>query len=52
MKVPVVCYSMYGHVYKLAEAAAGGARSVANMEAVLHRVPETLPEDVLERTSF
>jgi len=48
MKVLVVYYSMYGHVYKLAEAAAEGARSVANVEAVLRRVPETLPEDVLE----
>jgi NAD(P)H dehydrogenase (quinone) len=49
MKVLVVYYSMYGHVYKLAEAAAEGARSVANVEAVLRRVPETLPEDVLEK---
>jgi len=38
---------MYGHVYKLVEAAAEGARSVANVEAVLRRVPETLPKDVL-----
>ena len=49
MKVLVVYYSMYGHVYKLAEAAAEGTRSVANVEAVLRRVPETLPEDVLEK---
>ena len=49
MKVLVVYYSMYGHVYKLAEAAAEGARSVANVEAVLRRVPETLPEAVLEK---
>ena len=49
MKVLVVYYSMYGHVYKMVEAAAEGARSVANVEAVLHRVPETLSEDVLEK---
>ncbi len=49
MKVLVVYYSMYGHVYKLVEAAAEGAQSVANVEAVLRRVPETLPEDVLEK---
>ena len=48
MKVLVVYYSMYGHVYKLAEAAAEGAQSVANVEAVLRRVPETLSQDVLE----
>ena len=49
MKVLVVYYSMYGHVLKLAEAAAEGARSVASVEAVLYRVPETLSEDVLEK---
>ena len=49
MKVLVVYYSMYGHVYKLVEAAAEGARTVANVEAVLRRVPETLPEHVLEK---
>ncbi len=49
MKVLVVYYSMYGHVYKLAQAAAEGARSVENVEAMLRRVPETLPEEVLEK---
>ncbi|MFO7803596.1 MAG: NAD(P)H:quinone oxidoreductase [Desulfovermiculus sp.] len=49
MKVLVVYYSMYGHVYKLAEAAAEGARSVENVQATLRRVPETLPEEVLEK---
>jgi NAD(P)H dehydrogenase (quinone) len=49
MKVMVVYYSMYGHVLKLAEAAAEGVRSVADMEAILCRVPETLSEDVLEK---
>ena len=49
MKVLVVYYSMYGHVYKLVEAAAEGVQSVADVEAVLRRVPETLPEDVLEK---
>lgn len=49
MKLLVVYYSMYGHVYQLAQAAAEGARSVPNVESVLRRVPETLPEDVLEK---
>lgn len=49
MKVLVVYYSMYGHVYKMAEAAAEGARSVEDVEAVLRRVPETLPESALEK---
>ncbi|MDP8218830.1 MAG: hypothetical protein P9M03_08905 [Candidatus Theseobacter exili] len=42
MKMLIVYYSMYGHVYDLAEAAAEGAGSVANVEVVLRRVPETL----------
>lgn len=49
MKVLVVYYSMYGHVYALAQAAAEGARSVEGVEAILRRVPETLPEEVLEK---
>lgn len=49
MKVLIVYYSMYGHVYKMAEAAAEGARSVENVEAILYRVPETLPKEVLEK---
>lgn len=49
MKVLVVYYSMYGHVYKLAGAAVEGARSVENVEVTLRRVPETLPKEVLEK---
>lgn len=47
MKVLVVFYSMYGHVYKMAQAVAEGVREVPGAEAVLRRVPETLPEEVL-----
>jgi NAD(P)H dehydrogenase (quinone) len=49
MKILVAYYSMYGHVYKLAQAAAEGAKSVAGAEVSLKRVPETLPKDVLEK---
>lgn len=49
MKVLVLYYSMYGHVYKLVQAAAEGARSVGDVNAELRRVPETLPDDVLEK---
>ena len=49
MKVLVVYYSMYGHVYKLAEAATEGVLSVENVESPLRRVPETLPESLLEK---
>lgn len=49
MKVLVVYYSMYGHIYKLAEAVAEGARSVEGVDAELRRVPETLPQETIER---
>jgi NAD(P)H dehydrogenase (quinone) len=40
MKILIVYYSMYGHVLKLARAAAEGARTVAGVEVVLRRVQE------------
>lgn len=49
MKVLIVYYSMYGHIYKMVEAAAEGARAVEGTEVVIRRVPETLPMNVLEK---
>jgi NAD(P)H dehydrogenase (quinone) len=49
MKILVVYYSMYGHVHRMAEAVAEGARTVAGAEVALRRVPETLPAEVLEK---
>lgn len=49
-KIQVVFYSMYGHVYRLAEAVAAGAREVANTEVSLHQVPELVPDDVLQKS--
>lgn len=48
-KVLIVQYSLYGHIYKMAEAVAEGVREVQGCEAVIKRVPETLPEAVLEK---
>jgi len=47
MKVLIVFYSTYGHVYQMAKAVAEGAESVPGVEVELRRVPETLPDDVL-----
>lgn len=47
MKALVVFYSMYGHVYRMAEAVAEGVRGVPGAEATLRRVPETLSAEVL-----
>ncbi len=49
MKALVVFYSMYGHIYKMAEAIAEGIREVDGAEVVLKRVPETLPVEVLQK---
>jgi NAD(P)H dehydrogenase (quinone) len=47
MKVLVVFYSMYGHIYKMAQAIAEGAKAVPGTEVVMRRVPETLSDEVL-----
>lgn len=46
-KIQIVFYSMYGHVYRLAEAVAEGVRHVPNTEATLYQVPELVSEEVL-----
>ena len=47
MKVLIVYYSMYGHIYKMAEAVAEGVQQVPGCEAIIKRVPETLSSEVL-----
>lgn len=47
MKVLIVYYSMYGHIHKMAEAVAEGAKEIDGAEVEMRRVPETLSEKVL-----
>ena len=49
MKALVVFYSTYGHIYQMAEAVAEGVKQVSGAEVELRRVPETLPDGVLEQ---
>jgi len=49
INVQVVFYSMYGHVYQLAEAIAAGAREVEGATVSLYQVPELVPEAALEQ---
>lgn len=49
-KVQIVFYSMYGHVYRLAEAVAEGARGVKGAEVALYQVPELVPEEALVKS--
>ncbi|MBM4463617.1 MAG: NAD(P)H:quinone oxidoreductase [Chloroflexi bacterium] len=50
MKVKVVFYSMYGHIYRMAEAVAAGVREVEGAEVELLQVPELVPDAVLEKS--
>lgn len=48
MKVLIVYYSTYGNVYKMAKLVAEGVSEVAGAEPVLRRVPELMPESLVE----
>src|SRR3984893_5454722 len=47
--VQVIFYSMYGHVYKMAQAVAEGAKQVSGAEVSLYQVAELIPDDTLEK---
>ncbi|OGC08259.1 NAD(P)H:quinone oxidoreductase, type IV [candidate division WOR-1 bacterium RIFOXYA2_FULL_36_21] len=49
MKIFIVFYSMYGHVYRLAEAVALGSREVKGADVELKQVPETLSTEILTK---
>ena len=49
-KIQVVFYSMYGHVYKLAEVVAESAREVPDTKVSIYQVPELVPEEALEKS--
>ena len=49
MKVNVIFYSLYGHVYRMAEAVAEGAREVKGAAVSLYQVPETFSGEILAK---
>ncbi len=49
MKVLIPFYSLYGHIYKMAQAVAEGAAQIKGAEVDIRRVPETLPVEVIEK---
>jgi len=51
-KVLVLYYSSYGHISKMAQAVAEGARAVPGAEVVVKRVPELVPEEVRKSAHF
>ena len=50
-RILVLYYSTYGHVEKLADALADGARA-AGASVDIRRVPETVPQDVAEKSHY
>lgn len=51
MRILVVYYSTYGHVYQLAKAVVDGARSIQGSEVRLVRVPELVPEEIIQQNA-
>ncbi|TFH28690.1 MAG: NAD(P)H:quinone oxidoreductase [Promethearchaeota archaeon] len=47
-KILVLFYSTYGHIYQMATAVAAGIEQVAEVKAIVKRVPETISEDILK----
>lgn len=47
MKILVLFYSTYGHIYQMAKAVAEGASSIDNVSVDIKRVPETLSPEIL-----
>lgn len=48
MKILILFYSTYGHIWQMAKAVADGAKSIDNVQVELKRVPETLSDDILK----
>jgi NAD(P)H dehydrogenase (quinone) len=49
MKVAVIFYSAYGHIYRMAKAMAEGVSEVEGAHVELKRVPELLDQSMLEK---
>lgn len=49
-KIQVIFYSMYGHIYQMAEAIAAGAREVSGADVSIYQVPELMSEEALEKS--
>lgn len=50
INIQIVFYSMYGHVFRMAEAVAEGVKSVEGVNAAIYQVPELVPQDILEKS--
>jgi NAD(P)H dehydrogenase (quinone) len=48
MKVLIVYYSTYGHVYRMATLVAEGVKEIPGVQPVVRTVPELIPQSVIE----
>ncbi|MGG5808162.1 NAD(P)H:quinone oxidoreductase [Falsiroseomonas sp. CW058] len=51
-RILVLYHSTYGHIERMAEAVAEGARGVPGADVVIKRVPELVPEEVARRSGY
>ena len=51
-RVLILYYSAYGHIEKMAEAVAEGARAVPGTEVTVKRVPELVPEEIAKKSGM
>jgi NAD(P)H dehydrogenase (quinone) len=49
-RIQVIFYSMYGHIYQMAEAVAAGTREAGVGEVSLWQVPELVPDEILKKS--
>jgi NAD(P)H dehydrogenase (quinone) len=47
MKILVLFYSTYGHIYQMAKAVVEGAKQIDGIEVTIKRVPETLSPEII-----
>lgn len=50
IKLHVIFYSMYGHIYRMSQAIAEGAREIEGIQVEIFRVPELIPDAILEKS--
>lgn len=48
-KIQIIFYSMYGHIYRMAEAVADGVKMVEGTDVAIYQVPELVPQNILEK---
>lgn len=51
-RILVLYYSSFGHIRAMADAVAGGARSIAGVAVDVKRVPETVPEKICRQAQY